>query len=425
MADTLDDGEFWLPPEFLTDDDILMDKENYNKNGLGSTVIGPNFSFPTEFPYDFGSFGSSFVFNSPVESVVGSTETESDEEDLIAGLTRQLARSTLQETQKIACNPQKIEKTWVLSGSPQSTLSVVGSWSGRSAVSSNGSPNGPSQVSSPPTTPLSSNNDAWDLIYAAAGEVSRLKMNGEGPPKGRLLCPPRSLTPVHPSPPVKNPNNGFYTNQCLSHNLSKTSHFQHARHNQVLKPQCSAVWGRPAKEGLFSQQNQFQQQQQMAQNRGGGGFVETLESGRCGRPLGLPQSAWPSLQVQHQHHQNQQSGSGTRAVFLGGSGVKRECAGTGVFLPRRYSNHSDSRKKPAAGYSTALLQARVVQALNKNFDDMTVHTHPHSRFNAAFTPDYDALTASRNALLAEQRRSLRPEGGAVNHEIRLPKEWTY
>ena len=108
------------------------------------------------------------------------------------------------------------QKPWFLSVSPQSTLSAVGSWSG------NGSPNGPSQVPSPPATPLGG-NDAWDLIYAAAGQVARLKMNGgEGPPNGRgLLVRPRILTPLqHPAPPVKKPNTGLYANQCLSHNFT-------------------------------------------------------------------------------------------------------------------------------------------------------------------------------------------------------------
>ncbi|RVX13612.1 hypothetical protein CK203_010052 [Vitis vinifera] len=109
-----------------------------------------------------------------------------------------------------------------------------------------------------------------------------------------------------------------------------------------------------------------------------------------------------------------------RAVFLGGSGLKRESAGTGVFLPRRFGNASDSRKKP--GCSTVLLPARVVQALNLNFEDMGSHSQPH--FNGGVAPDYEALMARRNALISQQKRNLRPEG-TMNHEIRLPQEWTY
>lgn len=36
----------------------------------------------------------------------------------------------------------------------------------------------------------------------------------------------------------------------------------------------------------------------------------------------------------------------------------------------------------------------------------------------------EVLMARKNALLAQQRRNLRPEG-ALNHEVRLPQEWTY
>lgn len=107
-----------------------------------------------------------------------------------------------------------LQKARVLSGSPQSTLIQVGSWSGQSTMSSNGSPNGPSQVSSPPTTPLGVNNDAWDLIYQAAGQVARLKMNGgvDGPTRNPgLLGPPKRL----PTPPLRNSStlSTFYHNQ--------------------------------------------------------------------------------------------------------------------------------------------------------------------------------------------------------------------
>lgn len=86
MAESLDDGEFWLPPEFLTDNDIAMEK---NERDSESTKT----LFPFEFSY--GGFGSSSDLSSPVESLVGSSETESDEEDYLSGLTRQMTRSTL------------------------------------------------------------------------------------------------------------------------------------------------------------------------------------------------------------------------------------------------------------------------------------------------------------------------------------------
>lgn len=105
---SLDDAEFWLPSQFLTDDDVLMDKENFDKNngttgrfgGRGRPFV--NNGFPTEFPYEFDSFGSNSALSSPVESVVSSTETESsDEEDFFAGLTRRFAQSNLREAQKL------------------------------------------------------------------------------------------------------------------------------------------------------------------------------------------------------------------------------------------------------------------------------------------------------------------------------------
>lgn len=101
MAESLDDGEFWLPPQFLTDDDTLMDKNNNlksTKEVFGYQTDSAKPLFPFEFPYEFGSFGVSSDLSSPVESVVGSTETESDEEDgYLAGLTRQMAHSTLED----------------------------------------------------------------------------------------------------------------------------------------------------------------------------------------------------------------------------------------------------------------------------------------------------------------------------------------
>ncbi|KAL9378021.1 hypothetical protein Peur_029356 [Populus x canadensis] len=81
----------------------------------------------------------------------------------MAGLTRQIAHSTLEDDFKrndLSCGTEKT-KGWVLSGSPQSMLCAVRCRCGCRQGSSHGSPNG----SSPPAT--------WDLLYEAAGEVER------------------------------------------------------------------------------------------------------------------------------------------------------------------------------------------------------------------------------------------------------------
>nr|DAD17972.1 TPA_asm: hypothetical protein HUJ06_019435 [Nelumbo nucifera] len=111
------------------------------------------------------------------------------------------------------------------------------------------------------------------------------------------------------------------------------------------------------------------------------------------------------------------------AVFLGGSGTRRECSGTSVFLPRRMGSPVESRKKPAC--STVLLPARVVQALNLNFDGMGARPRIHGVFAATENVDNaDPVTARSNASLSQQKRSSRPQG-SMNYEIRLPQDWTY
>ncbi|XP_043698230.1 uncharacterized protein LOC122648963 isoform X2 [Telopea speciosissima] len=377
MAEDLDDGEFWLPSQFLTDDDMLMDGKDRNSHiGHGGVRV-----FPSEFPY-----GASSALSSPVESVMGSTETESDEDDLMSGLTLQMARSMLQEHDQStgpafgAENP----KAWILSGSPQSTLCAFGSLSAGSAGSSRGSPNGPSQVCSPPSTPMNGKDDAWDLLYAAAGQVVRMKMNDEVPKchQGRgLLGPPRK--PASITPPLKNPNVAMYSNQAFTHQQLQSNQHQQLKQQQIMKQQCSSVWGKQGKLAGTAQQPHHQQQVSNKATRPGG-----FGNGRCGRPLDLSSSAWPPLQQQQQpqplphphHHHN--AGSGMRAVFLGGADSKRESSGTGVFLPRRVGSPAEFRKKPAC--STVLVPARVVQALNLSFDEMG----SQPRFAGGFAYDH-------------------------------------
>ncbi|RDY06894.1 hypothetical protein CR513_09062, partial [Mucuna pruriens] len=353
---TMSDAGLWLP------------SQNNHKH-----LVDADFCFPSEFPYEFG------VSSPAVESVAGSTETESSdgEEDFLAGLTRRLSQTSLHETRKqLSAKPDDVA-LWEISrkcrglvGSPQSTLSGIGSWSGRSGVSGDGSPNGYSRVPSPSTTPFDEKKDPWEVIYAAAGEVARLKIKNNQVPQ--FDFPNNRALLTHPRP-----NQSF--------NQTK---------NLLFQQQCGSVWGREAKANW------------LVQNRArefGHGSVNV----KCTRPLCLPQSAWPTLQVQH--HNNR--------VQFAESSVKRPSGGTGVFLPRHYETPSESRKK--TGSAPVLLPAKVVHALNLNIDDLNRTSQP--RFSNAFATDYDAILARRNALLLQQRLSVGREESA-NYEIRLPQE---
>ncbi|KAF5750893.1 hypothetical protein HS088_TW03G01233 [Tripterygium wilfordii] len=136
MAESLDDGMFWLPPQFLADDVVVG--KNSKKNGYDGLGLESDYNkslFPVEFPYGFGSFPFSSDLSSPVESVVGSTGTESDEEDYLSGLTRQMARATLEydfkrndftcgpEITKVLCYIVQFTLLWV---NPKFLLHLIG-----------------------------------------------------------------------------------------------------------------------------------------------------------------------------------------------------------------------------------------------------------------------------------------------------------
>lgn len=106
-----------------------------------------------------------------------------------------------------------------------------------------------------------------------------------------------------------------------------------------MAKQQNSVWGLQKQcSGVYQQR----QSNQVVPNRGRNSDVNGGD-GRNVRPLGLAPSAWPTLQ---HAKQQQQHGSGMRAVFLGNPSGRRECAGTGVFLPRRVDSPAESRKKP-------------------------------------------------------------------------------
>ncbi|XP_055812539.1 uncharacterized protein LOC129882317 [Solanum dulcamara] len=414
--DLVDDCEFWLPPQFLTDDYLLMDFKTNSPGNDGSKLFGG------EFGCGFSLFGSNSDLSSPVESVVGSTENESDEDDYITGLTRKMASSTLQEAGLGYENGKGLS----LSGSPQSTLcGVLVAGCGCKQGSSRGSPNCPSQASSPP--PMNRPDVSLDLLYAAAGEVARIRMIEESAGlyhnKGGIWSAP----PVTVGP--KNPKHNlglFNTNQPqLSYQQLQVAQFQRLKQQQMVKQvQGQGVLGNG--KGGFRQFPLNQSHQQLAENRARNGVKGTLN---------LPNSAWPTLQQSQQLQQQQQphSGSGMRAVFLGNPGPKRECAGTGVFLPRRVGTQTETRKKPGC---PVILPDRVVQALNLNLEAMdAATTRPQSHVqtrchneNTSFTPapEYRNMAAAAAAAAAQQRRNQRTQPPpAMPQELQLPQEWTY
>ncbi|KAK8651171.1 hypothetical protein V6N13_140783 [Hibiscus sabdariffa] len=320
MAGVLDDGEFWLLPRLLADDDLFVDKGEVNDTP-------PNDLFPYELPSDLSS---------PVESVVGSTETDSDEEDYLVGLTRQMARYTLEDdfggndTTAFASKNSK-------SSSPESTLCAF--------RSSHGSSNCQSRVSSSPGT--------WALLFSAAEEAATVRMKKEAHGgfnnKGLIGRPAKKPSPNQPP-------SGSYPHQSLS---LKATQFQQVKQSQLMRQQHNPQVWRGKKQ---------QHQQHVA-----------LQNS-ANRPSGLFPSACTPLQQQPKP----KKGSGMGAVFLDNPTGKRECVGTGVFLPRRVGT-AETRKKQAR--STILLPVRVVQALNLNLVEINAQPHLRSRFNVGVTTD--------------------------------------
>ncbi|XWS59891.1 hypothetical protein CRYUN_Cryun08bG0160800 [Craigia yunnanensis] len=406
MAEVSDDGEFWLPPQFLTDDDLFVDKSEAKNNpknlkdGFGLELDGSKSLFPYEFPSGFGSFGFS--------SDLSSTETESDEEDYLAGLTRQLAHSTLEDDfrRNDRAFASEISKSWVRSSSPQSTLCAIRGGCCCKQGSIRGSTNCQSRVSSPPGT--------WDLLYDAAREVARMRMNEEsyGGFNNRGLLG----TPAKRSSPNLDVSGFYPPQQSRYHQKLQANQFQQLKQQQLMKQHNASVWGGQKQQ----QQHHHHHHHHVVQNRG--------RNSNSNRLLGLSPSAWPPLQQQQQQQQQlspTQNRSGMRAVFLGNPTGKRECAGTGVFLPRRIGTPSEPRKKPAC--STVLLPDRVVQTLNLNLDEIAAQPQLHPRFNASFTADSDAALKPRsggNVSASQKQCNFRPQQG-INHEVRLPQEWTY
>ncbi|XP_023541583.1 uncharacterized protein LOC111801704 [Cucurbita pepo subsp. pepo] len=341
------DSTFWLPPHFLSDHHTLPGK-----------------------PIS--------ALHSPLQSDL---LNDDDQEDFLAGLTQRLTHSTLRDRHKLVSLHEFEAKT----GSPQSTLSGFGSWSAWSSVSSDGSPNGPSQAPSPPVTPFGSDDNTWDLIYAAAKQVARLKVNSS---RDGVIGPSQSSSNLVSS--VKDV--GFYSHAS-----------QFGTELPIRKPESSVNWGRQVKA------------EKQRIHCGGGDFHH--ENGRIVvRPVDFSQSTWSSMQRNHQRNPSQSCAPAVPSTFHGGgSAPKKECAGTGVFLPRRYDNNPPQPRKRADYGSIAMLPRRNVQDMNRSVPQMTSNRRSQ-----------EAIMAQRNAIFAEQRLSYsRPAERGKSYEFLLPQEWTY
>ncbi|KZV49684.1 hypothetical protein F511_24598 [Dorcoceras hygrometricum] len=308
-------------------------------------------------------------------------------------------------------NREHVEKaaSWVMSTSPQSTLA---NWSGI------GSP----KSAPPPSAPVEGGNHAVvDIICKAAGQVAKLKLtSGDG------LRPERDLGLVGPP---RGPDQIYSSTR----NLSPTV-FQHTRAPPPLTVK--------------------------QENPGGGmwyGPQKQVHDYRSGKAVGrvLDQAAWPVKQ-----NSAQTIGSGNRVFLIGGgvAAAKRECTGTGVFLPRVYGSSkenscnafsTESHRKPV--YPTSLLQERNVNPLLENFENMKAtlvqslpRHQPETHFRGGFVSDYgiislayashhkmfaclcresfraDLLMARRN-LIMQYQKSLLSEKWAIGRESYHPR----
>lgn len=355
----------FLPSQYNhAEENTILAVDNKTTNQNGSTSLASS---------DFGS-----ALSSPTESELGSTESESDQDDdYIAELSRQMAHHMLQDD-----DHERHEKTWSLAGWPQSTAwSELGSSQEEETVVVN----------------------KFEKFKIKEEEETHKYANNEG-------CLSTSLK-THSVPstvrePEISPADQFQSKQALIENQIKF--YKLKKSEQIMKQQESL---NGAKRSNWHKQNDPRRQVKQFQSKGrarGGQFTS-----HYGQKV-----SWANLQQQHG------TGSEMRAVFLGDSCLRSGSGGgTGVFLPRGIGNTSGSQKKP--GCSTVLIPARVVQALKLHFDKMGVA----SRSNGAILPiQHDALSGDvRCGLQLPQRMSQSPAMPAINsHQgTGLPQEWPY
>lgn len=292
------------------EDDILSNKGSRNNESISN---------------EFGSSSSSSWsgWSSPIESELGSTETEteSEEDGFIAELTRQMADYMLDDDDEVA--PSSLPKT------------------------------------------------------------------------------------------TKNPNVGFEANQASSYDQTPAIHLYKLGKQPSINDNGYECRGSRVKTNELTQQLHDKKQQHIPIMQKRGAIADDVSAGRVG-----PSSA-TTWRPSRQQPIGSDSGSGMRAVFLGGPRLKNGSSGTGVFLPRGTIDPPEARKK--SGCSTVLIPARVMQALQLHFEDMNARSKSNGSGGFTSYPlQHDVVMAPSSS---EPSRTGDP---AVNHhETILPKEWTY
>ncbi|XP_019085292.1 PREDICTED: uncharacterized protein LOC104711977 isoform X2 [Camelina sativa] len=364
-----EDAEFWLPTEFLTDDDFLVAKEN---NAGGGLDLDDSFSYGPRL--GFGAFRSTVKPNN-----AWSMGKEGDDEKFLAGLTRQMVQSSLEDDFSGDHHSFPAGNNNKSLGMNRSPLCVAGT--GCCCRTQRSNRNCDSRVSS------------WDLYCAAAEEVARMSIIDEHyHSSGRgLLASPTKLSSSAATAVKNHPNNGtgyFNQHQSLPYQKLQAIQFQQLKQQQLMK--------------------HHHHRQLVHQSRG----VRLNNNGNknVGGPVDLSSSAW-SNQLPRRDVM--------RAVFIGDQTGKRGSTGTGVFLPRsvnRTSSRAESRDDNKPTLSTVLVPARLTQVLNLNVGEPV---RSSGNLN-----DVSWRQRSNNGGFSSQLHGGVRAEQPVN-EPRLPSEWAY
>ncbi|CAL5334076.1 unnamed protein product [Camellia sinensis] len=221
---------------------------------------------------------------------------------------------------------------------------------------------------------------------------------------------------------TKNPNVGFEANQASSYDQTPAIHLYKFEKQPSINDKGYECGGSRVKRNELTQQLHDKKRHHIPIMQKSVARADDVSAGRIG-----PSSA-TTWRPSRQQPIGSDSGSGMRAVFLGGPRLQNGSSGTGVFLPRGTSDPPESRKK--SGCSTVLIPARVMQALQLHFEDMNARSKSNGRGGFISYPlQHDIVMAPSNSdihLQPKQQSQPRTGGPAVNHhETVLPKEWTY